>query len=292
MKTGWKLLLIYTFFVIIWGAFVRASGSGDGCGAHWPSCHGDYILESASVKTLIEYTHRASSGLYGIFVFLLSMITMLSARFSRTAKTFAFGVLMFTILEALVGAKLVLSGLVGSNSSGSRALIMIIHLTNTLLLVACNTGVIFFDDKKTAFKNLASLKVWGPILLLFLITGGSGALAALGDTLYPSESLLKGFAMDFDINSHWLIKVRSFHPLFAFTLTALVLWFVEPKNRFGLTLISLGLSTLVVGLINLALLAPLPLQLGHLTIAISFWVVCLMYFFEIASGQQTALSES
>ncbi len=285
MKTGWKLLLIYTFFVIIWGAFVRASGSGDGCGAHWPSCHGDYILETSSLKTLIEYTHRASSGLYGVFVFFLSILTVLSARFSKTAKIFAAGVLLFTILEALVGAKLVLSGLVGNNSSGARALIMIIHLTNTLLLVACNTGVIFFDEKKTAFKNLSSLKIWGPVFLLFLITGGSGALAALGDTLYPSESLLKGFAMDFAPNSHWLIKVRSFHPLFAFTLTTAVLWFVEPKKRFGLSLIGLGLSTLVVGLINLALLAPMPLQLGHLTIAVSFWVVCLMYFFEISTSK-------
>ncbi|MGH1468981.1 MAG: COX15/CtaA family protein [Bdellovibrionales bacterium] len=286
MKTGWKLLLIYTFFVIVWGAFVRASGSGDGCGAHWPSCHGGYILESSSTKTLIEYTHRATSGLYGIFVLLLSIMTMFSARFSRTAKIFAFGVLTFTILESLVGAKLVLSELVGSNASHARALVMIIHLSNTLLLVACNTGVIFFDDKKTKFTDLTHLKKWGPVLLLFLITGASGALAALGDTLYPSESLLKGFSMDFDPQSPWLIKVRSFHPFFAFALTASVIWITDPKRRFGLSLIGLGLSTLIVGLINLALLAPLPLQLGHLTIAMSFWVICLMYFFDLSTGKK------
>lgn len=286
MKTAWKVLLIYTFFVIVWGAFVRASGSGDGCGAHWPSCHGDYLLEAASTKTLIEYTHRASSGLFGIFVFILSMMTMFSTRFSKTAKIFAAGVLFFTIAEALIGAKLVLSELVGDNSSFARAVVMILHLTNTLFLVGCNAGVIFFHEKKTAFANTASLKKWAPVFLLFFLTGASGALAALGDTLYPSESLLEGFAMDFDPNSPWLIKMRSLHPFFAFGLTGLVIWFTDPQKRFGLTLIAMAVLTLVVGLINLAFLAPMPLQLAHLTMAISYWVVCLMYFFSIATTKE------
>ncbi len=283
MKTGWKLLLIYTFFVIIWGVFVRASGSGDGCGAHWPSCHGNYLLDQASTKTLIEYIHRTSSGLYGIFVLLLSTLTIISKQFSKTAKLFAAGVLFFTILEGLIGAKLVLSELVGQNSSGSRAFFMMLHLTNTFLLVACNAGVIFFDGRKTQFQNLVHLKIWGPIFLLFFITGLSGALAALSTTLYPENSLLQGLAMNFNPNSPWLIKVRSLHPFFAFLLTASIIWLTNPKKKFGLTLISLSLSTLVVGLINLILLTPLVLQLGHLTIALSFWVICLMYFFTLST---------
>ncbi len=282
MKTAWKILLVYTFFVIVWGAFVRASGSGDGCGAHWPSCHGDYLLDKASTKTLIEYTHRATSGLFGVFVFILSMMTMLSKSFSKTAKSFAFGVLFFTIVEALIGAKLVLSELVGDNSSFSRAVVMILHLTNTLFLVACNAGVIFFYEKSLRIKNTVHLKKWFPVFILFFLTGASGALAALGDTLYPSESLMEGFAMDIDPNSPWLIKVRSLHPLFAFTLTGLIIWFTEPAKRFGLSLIAFGVATLIVGLINLALLAPLPLQLAHLTTALSYWVVCLMYFFSLS----------
>ncbi len=290
MKTGWKLLLIYTFFVIIWGAFVRASGSGDGCGSHWPSCHGDYLLNQVSTKTMIEYTHRASSGLYGIFVFLLSILTITSTHFSKKAKLFATGVLFFTIVEALIGAKLVLSELVGENSSGSRAFFMILHLTNTLFLIACNAGVIFFNEKKIQFQHLICLKIWGPIFLLFFITGSSGALAALGNTLYPEDNLLKGLAMDFNPNSHWLIKVRSLHPLFAFLLTATIIWFTDSKKKFGLTLISLSLSTLLIGLLNLILLAPLTLQLGHLTIALSFWVICLMYFFNLSTQKKNLTS--
>jgi len=283
MKLSWKVLLIYTFFVIIWGAFVRASGSGDGCGAHWPSCEGDFLLQAPDAKKMIEYTHRASSGLYGIFVFILSIWTMLSKKTSRTVKIFSAGVLFFTIAESLIGAKLVLSGLVGSNTSFARAVVMVIHLTNTLILVACNAGVIFFLDQKTKFaereKIKTAMKAYGPVLLLFFLTGASGALAALGDTLYPSENLLAGFAMDIDPASPLIIKLRSLHPVFAFSLVGLILWFTDPGKYMGMVLIGLSISTLIVGLINLVLLAPIYMQLLHLGMVMMFWVVCLMYVF-------------
>lgn len=285
------MLLIYTFFVIVWGAFVRASGSGDGCGAHWPSCEGDFLLQAPDAKKFIEYMHRASSGLYGIFVLILSISTMLSKRFSKTTKIFAAGVLFFTIAESLIGAKLVLSELVGSNTSLARAVVMVIHLTNTLILVACNTGVIFFIDPKTKFaskeKIKSILKSYGPIFTFFFLTGASGALAALGDTLYPSENLLEGFAMDIDPASPLIIKLRSLHPIFAFSLVGVILWFTDPKKYMGMVLIGLSISTLVVGLINLVLLAPIYMQLLHLGMVMCFWVACLMYFFGEASLKKT-----
>jgi len=291
MKLSWKLLLIYTFFVIIWGAFVRASGSGDGCGAHWPSCEGDFLIHAPDAKKFIEYTHRASSGLYGVFVLVLSIWTLMSTKVSRPVKVFSVGVLFFTIAESLIGAKLVLSELVGSNTSLARAVVMVIHLTNTLILVACNAGVIYFLDPLTKFQSAAKikkvLKSYGPIFLLFFLTGASGALAALGDTLYPSENLLEGFAMDIDPESPLIIKLRSLHPLFAFSLVGFILWFTDPREYMGTVLIGLALSTLVVGLINLILLAPIYMQLLHLGMVMCFWVSCLMSFFSQVSQKKT-----
>jgi len=291
MKLSWKVLLIYTFFVIVWGAFVRASGSGDGCGAHWPSCEGDFLLQAPDSKKLIEYIHRATSGLYGIFVLILSIWTMLSKKYSKIPKLFAAGVLFFTIAESLIGAQLVLSELVGSNTSFARAVVMMIHLTNTLILVACNAGVIYFLDVRNDFTfsdNLKkTLKYYVPIFSLFFLTGASGALAALGDTLYPSENLLAGFAMDIDPGSPLIIKLRSFHPLFAFSLVGMILWFIDPKKYMGTVLMGLALTTLVIGLINLVLLAPIYMQLLHLSMVLCFWVTSLMYFFEEASLKKT-----
>lgn len=284
MKAAWKILLIYTLFVILWGAFVRATGSGDGCGAHWPSCEGQYLIENSSTEKLIEYTHRFTSGVYGIFVFALCLITFFSSRINKTTKILAGGVLFFTILEALIGAKLVLSGYVGENESLGRALIMIFHLVNTLFLVACNIGVIFFLEGVDKLKwGQINLKRWLPLFTLFFLTAASGGLAALGDTLYPSESLLEGFSMDFKSDSPLIIQLRSLHPIFAFTLAFLILLWTDPKKRGGLILIALSLVALVLGLINLVLMAPLYMQIIHLLAALSFWSSALIYFFAESS---------
>jgi len=282
VKTSWKVLLIYTFFVILWGAFVRASGSGDGCGAHWPTCHGDVLINSSyGINTLIEYFHRGTSGLYGVFVLVLSLLTVFNKKFDKQAKTFALGVLAFTILESLIGAKLVLSELVGQNTSLARAVVIMIHLTNTLILVACNVGVIVsLDPYKISPLPWNKIKKLTPFFILFFLTGASGALAALGDTLYPSESLLEGFSMDIDPSSPLIIKLRSFHPLFAFVLTLLVILKVSLDRNAGVWLLSVSLLALVLGIINLIFLAPIWMQILHLFTALVYWVVFLIYAFD------------
>ena len=50
--------VFYNVLVILWGALVRASGSGAGCGNHWPLCNGQVIPVSPGWHTVIEFTHR------------------------------------------------------------------------------------------------------------------------------------------------------------------------------------------------------------------------------------------
>src|SRR5262245_54127588 len=64
-------LLGYNLGVILGGAYVRASISGDGCGRHWPDCNGQLIPHHGRVETLIEFCHRASSGLLVPLILLL-----------------------------------------------------------------------------------------------------------------------------------------------------------------------------------------------------------------------------
>src|SRR3954454_21481422 len=68
-------LLIYVLAVILGGAFVRASISGDGCGSHWPDCNGQMIPDLAHAgawaKTLTEWSHRASSGILVALILIL-----------------------------------------------------------------------------------------------------------------------------------------------------------------------------------------------------------------------------
>lgn len=298
----WLVLLFSTWFIVIWGAFVRASGSGDGCGKNWPTCHGQLIPENSSIETLIEYIHRATSGLYGIYVFALVLITIYLVKNSKKHpkseaqsnfilknKKLLFSlpvlVLTLTIFEALIGAKLVLSGLVGSNESWSRAIIMIVHLLNTFILVSSIVGCIFLFLEINSESNVSDQKNNSiqikPILFListlFLITvAGLGALTALGDTLYPAESIQHGMSQDFSIDSPWILKLRVLHPLLAvITVLLITLTFYESiqQNQMIKWYLIITYSTLILGIINLILLAPIYMQLIHLLSAQALWSI-------------------
>lgn len=292
LKSLWKFLLVYTWFVILWGAFVRASGSGDGCGMNWPSCHGQLIPTDSNIQTWIEYIHRATSGIYGIYVMVMVILawrffatrqkthtsqTKLSVtKFLKTPQfLYPFGVLFFTITEALIGAQLVLSGLVGSNESWARALVMVIHLINTFFLTASIVGTIGLIFPPRPSEKASK---WNPYfyalnaLGLFLVAS-FGAIAALGDTLYPSESLRHGLQKDFAESSHFLIRLRIWHPIIAVlvTWTVSTMAFQNLEKNYSKHLLFWMCSTLFIGVINLFLLAPIYMQLVHLFWAQALW---------------------
>ncbi len=307
----WHLLLYSTWFIVVWGAFVRASGSGDGCGKNWPTCHGELIPKNSSIETIIEFIHRATSGLYGIFVFALVLITIVFLRkrnglslsehqlsYISTHKKLFFTlpilVLTLTVFEALIGAKLVLSGLVGSNESWSRAIIMIVHLLNTFVLVSSIVGCIYlFSNLKKLNPNLSSEQdLWKKIssgfylasTLCLIVVAGLGALTALGDTLYPAESLQHGMAQDFSAESPWILKLRVLHPLLAVVSVLLIsLTFFESfkQNKAIKLYLIITYGTFTIGVINLLLLAPIYMQLIHLLSAQALWSLHSYLGFEL-----------
>src|SRR5688572_19392438 len=107
------ITLGYNLLVIVWGAYVRASGSGAGCGKHWPLCNGVVVPESASTATMIEYAHRITSGLALVLVVVLAIWAFRVAPRGDRLRKAAVVSLVFIVTEALVGAGLVLLELVG-----------------------------------------------------------------------------------------------------------------------------------------------------------------------------------
>src|SRR5687768_8281766 len=265
---AWAVLAA-NLVVVVWGAFVRASGSGAGCGSHWPLCNGVVVPRPEEIATVIELTHRVTSGLA-----LLAVVALLYWAFrlypkGHRVRKAAVATMAFMLLEALLGAGLVLFELVADNASMVRAFSMIAHLVNTFLLVGSLTVTAWWASGGRAF-SLSGTGATAPLLLLgllgLLLVGATGAIAALGDTLFPSTSLAEGFRADLDPTAHLLLRLRVLHPLFAILVGGgwLVLTRVAARfhpsaetGRFGGLLALMVFVQLVVGGANLALLAPI-----------------------------------
>lgn len=286
-KWAWGLLF-YTLAVIVWGAFVRASNSGDGCGAHWPLCNGVVIPGDVEHKTWVEFAHRASSGLLGFLIFGLVVAVYRSQPRQSLARKAAFWTMFFTITEALVGMVLVMKGLVADNDSIHRAIWMSVHLVNTFLLLASMTLLAWSVSGGTPLRLRGQGSVgWALGIGLFglLFLGVSGAVTALGDTLFPSKSLIEGIKQDFSPTAHFLIRLRLFHPMIAISvglylvLAASLVSQLRPspavKKAAG-WVVTLFCAQMLVGLVNLGLKAPIPMQLIHLLVADLLWIALVL----------------
>lgn len=285
---GWNML------VILWGAVVRATGSGAGCGAHWPTCNGEVIPFAPSVTTLIEYSHRLTSGVALILVALVLMRAWKLRPAGHLGRFWAGASMFFIIAEAAVGAGLVLFERVAQDESTARGYWMSGHLVNTFLLLAALVLTARFADseRETGGGFVASLRATFPIGLSLLLvpagvlalfaTGISGAIAALGDTLFKATSLREAIAQDFSSTSHIFLRLRVLHPMIALA-AGLVLLAVAYRlvsvpvvnlrlRRMGLALAALVLTQWSLGVLNLLLLAPTWLQIVHLLVADLIWI--------------------
>jgi cytochrome c oxidase assembly protein subunit 15 len=286
------LTLAYNLAVILWGAYVRATGSGAGCGEHWPLCNGVVIPRAPSVETVIEFSHRLTSGLALIAVVALLVWVRRVCPPGHPARRAAAWTVLFMLTEAAVGAGLVLFQLVADNASMARALFMAVHLMNTFVLIGWLTLTAWWlsGGEAVALKGrtrtVAALAAGAAALLL---VGSSGAVAALGDTLFPDGSLAAALAADLSPTSHALIRLRVLHPTLA-VLTAVALIFGAPRlargrgrdaARFARAVAVLSALQLAIGALNVILLAPVWMQIVHLLAADLVWIAFVLMGAEI-----------
>jgi cytochrome c oxidase assembly protein subunit 15 len=293
-RIAW-IALAFNLAVIVWGALVRATGSGAGCGAHWPLCNGEVIPDEMISKTAIEFTHRIMSGGSLIFAAVTAWMGMKHFNQGSLVRKGALAVLGFTLVEALIGAGLVLLRYVEHDQSVGRVVSICLHLTNTFLLLAAQALTAAWSTPRFASLLLRegpsapSRKVrwlsWGSLATTTLL-GITGAIAALGDTLFKSTSLAHGIAQDFAPASHFLLKLRVIHPFLAVGAAALLFYFAEVVSerapagalvrKLSTALKGLVAFQLALGAVNLLLLAPTGLQLAHLLVAECLWVALVL----------------
>lgn len=286
-KYAWGILA-YNLGVILWGAYVRATGSGAGCGSHWPLCNGEVVPRAPQAETIIEFVHRLTSGL--AFLLVLAMLAW-ALRVYPKGHLVRLGAglsMLFITTEALVGAGLVLFEWVAYDASTGRVISIAVHLVNTFLLLAALTLAAWWASG----EEPVHLSGHGAILWMFvlgflgvILLGVTGAITALGDTLFPAGSLAEGVAQDFSSQAHFLVRLRVWHPLvgvivglYLLFLSGLVAMFrvTLRVRRIAAALAVLFVVQLLAGLVNLILLAPVWMQILHLLLADLVWIALVL----------------
>jgi cytochrome c oxidase assembly protein subunit 15 len=275
----------YNILVILWGALVRATGSGAGCGNHWPLCNGVVVPIAPTLHTIIEFTHRQMVTLSVLTMIALVVWTWRATVKGMAARVFVVIAGILLLNEAFLGALLVKLGYVTGNRSTGRVIVLSIHLSNTLLLVAAITLTAVMLGTRQRWSDLKARGLDKTIavigLLATLIVGVSGSLAALGDTLFPARTLLAAFAQDIDAKGPMLLRLRGVHPLSAVIAAAFVAWLIVRARRRGLgrvsnTVLGLLAAQFVLGIADVILLAPTWVQIIHLLGADLYWVALVV----------------
>ncbi len=287
---------------ILWGAFVRASNSGDGCGDHWPTCNGDVLPATGNIHTIIEYAHRGISGVLLLMVLALLIWGWRSYGKGNPIRVGVTSSAVFTLTEAALGAGLVLLKLVGNDTSVLRAIVTATHLLNTFILLASLTLTAWWASGGTAI----TLKDKGPFPILLgigligvCLIGMTGAITALGDTLFPAKSLAEGLSQDQNPNSSFLVQLRVFHPIIGALVGAYTLSLVGylrskvsgTSRKLSLLLGALFITQLSIGALNLILLAPIAMQIIHLFMADSVWISYIILTASILGIEKQATEE-
>ena len=270
------ITLGYTLLVILFGAVVRITGSGAGCGQHWPTCHGEVAHLPSSVETMIELTHRVTSGLSLLLVVGVAVLCFRVSAPRDPLRKYALASVGFMLLEAAIGAVLVLLELVGRNDSFARAVVMSLHLVNTCLLTGSLTLLaLAARDARTELRWSLRLALAFAGVLLISVTG---AVTALGDTIYPVASAAP------QVPTHFLVEVRALHPLTAVVVSVYLLALagrslnapLAAARSWARLLIVAVVAQMAIGVINILLSAPGYLQVIHLAAANALWLVLVV----------------
>jgi heme A synthase len=271
-------VLTYNILVVLWGALVRATGSGAGCGNHWPLCNGEVVPQFAAAHTAIEFTHRLMTGVDGPMIVLLVVWAFRAFPRLHPARRGAVLSGVFLVTESLLGAGLVLLEKVGRNAS---VWWQTMHLLNTLTLLASLTLAAWWGSGHPRVRLTGRYRWMAAVsLAAVMLMGVTGVIAALGNTLFPAHSVAEGLAQDLDPQSHIFLRLRVFHPMLATLVGAWLLFFVvtapPPTRHLGRGVILLFLLQAGLGVANWLLLAPVPLQLVHLLTADLLWVTLVL----------------
>jgi heme a synthase len=283
----------YTVGVILWGAWVRVSLSGDGCGEHWPLCQGALIPPDRQTKTYVELAHRLTSALTGIFAIVAVVWSRRLAGPRSLLRRTAVASLVFIVFEGLVGAAQVKLGYVAENPAEARGYWAALHLANTFFMLFSMTWLMRaaggVASPPRVFERHVAADWLGVVLLV--VVAAMGAVTALGDTIFPASSFAEGLRQEAAHDAHLFVRLRVVHPLLAIAVSVFLVMRHAPRAMSDLpgrawdrALIGLVLGQVLLGSVSVMLAAPAALQIAHLLLADLLFIVAAATLLERLGG--------
>jgi len=295
----------YTLLVILWGYFLRISESGDGCGTDWPLCHGAVIPGTPTFSTLVEFSHRLTSGVVLLLVIVLAVAAFRSFPRGHALRVGAVAAVVLTVTESLFGAILVVYGWVAGDISTGRILIRPVHVTNTFLLMAALVLTAWWASRGVsrvprptpgAREGAGAIRPIVPPVLGVLALAWTGAWTGLAVTAFPVDTLREGMGQYVE-PEHLLIYLRMSHPVLAVVVIGLLLRLALGTHRIATlhgdaALARVAVATgalaavqLLAGPLTIFLGNPVWMRLVHLLLADLLWVALVVLIsarFEVA----------
>ncbi|WP_342028576.1 heme A synthase [Salibacterium halotolerans] len=288
LKTFGIVTSIGMLIVLLQGALVTKTGSAEGCGATWPLCYGQLIPESSAKETIIEYSHRAWSGLMGLFVFILAVWSWKKLSHLRETKFLALMAVLFILFQGFMGA--------GAVIWGNNDIVLALHFgisTISFASVALLT-VLAFEDNNSSVTGVRVSKAYrnylfGVLVYAYLVIY-TGAYVKHTDATYVCNGfpLCNGSIIpDMGSGLAYQLSIHMIHRAAALILAALFLvlliWTIRrystyPVLLFGSTAVFLlVLVQAAAGISILFVDSYLPPALVHsLTITILFTILSYM----------------
>lgn len=274
--------LVVNVGVILLGALVRATGSGAGCGRSWPSCKGTLVPELEGA-TAIEFAHRASSGIALIMVAILVWRVFRLTERGHPARVGAVASGISIVIEALIGAVIVLAEWVADDASIARIVAVPIHLVSTFVLLGGLVLTVFWLSGGGRLRRSVQPRLWRSWILIaggMLVIGATGGVTALADTLFPKETFEIGAIFDESAGENFLTRLRAIHPFVGLIVGAAAAWWAKTHGwqvggggaRAARLVVGLVALEVVLGIVNVGLLTPTWLSLIHLATADAIWL--------------------
>lgn len=295
---AWSVL-VFSVFVVLGGAIVRATGSGDGCGASWPTCTDRIFPSSPAVETVIEFSHRITSAFAILGVLALYVLARRLYPNGHWVRKAAGVSLILMVVESLLGASLVIFEWVDQDASIGRMIVVPLHLINTYLLLGALTLTAWWSSGNPAAPGSADGRPRRQLAIGaggLLLVGAMGALNALSDTLYPAESFFSGVQQELSADAPWLVQLRVLHPIVAVAVGFGVAYLTmrlsasanDTTKRVSAIIIGLVVLQFFTGLVNVMLATPLETQVVHLAFADAMWIAYVIFAAALLGEHETS----